>query len=475
MSLCQPTVVGPLSELSTLIRVQGQFPGASVTVFSLAPSLQKVAHGTAVSSDQRFPLLSGVHLSFKNLLVAVQEFNGDTSQLPTGDLGIGVQPKPQSAGDIGAVGFVTHLFECGRFIWIGGVIPGATIEVTTNHLIGSAAAFEGYARFALSEALPHQNTVVHAHQVVPGFPNGPDISRAPDPIPPEANRQLPPPTMNQPMRGCDLSVDVSNVIDGAGVTIAHDSGQTNAAGFDLDRLRFILSTPLKEGEHLRIQQEVAVNCERLPTWSPPTAVGPLKPVDPPVVNGPLCAGGTRVRVEQLRPGAIVHISANGTVFDGQSPPDRTWFDFAIPPLSGTVVTATQEACGVLSAPSAAVPVDPHEADIPAPTVVPPLFACARTVSLQKVHPGSVIQVFARRAGVAAPISNLVAVYATEAMIEVSPYLYAGDDIFAAQWACSNTRANSASEKVKPLPKVGPVSVLDPIFGGDTVAAGHCHV
>jgi glycerophosphoryl diester phosphodiesterase len=466
MALCQPNVVGPLSELSTLIRVQGQLPGANVTVLSLLPAVHKVAQGIATSSDQRFSLLAGVQLSAQDLLVAVQELGGDKSDMPGGDLGIGVQPKPSSVNDIGTVGFVSHLYTCGQFLWIGGMIPGARVEITTNHLIGSGVAVEGYARFQLTEPLPA--TAVHAHQVVPGLPNGPDITRTPDVIPATPNHRLPAPVLSPPIRGCDFSVKVSGVVDGALVTIKHDNGATESAGFDRDTLRFILPTPLKEGEKLTVQQEVAKKCERLPTVSASTTVGPLKPVDPPLVKGPLCAGATRVHVEQLRPGAVVHIFADGKIFNGQAPPDVTAFDFSVAPLTGGTVRASQECCGVSSSPSPSVNVDPHQDNIPAAAIVRPLFACARCVSINSVHPGATVQIFARHNGVTAPISDLVDVHDTRATIAVAPYLRKDDDIFVAQWACSNKRVMSAGEKVQARPKLNPVIVLDPIFSGDTM-------
>ena len=59
MALCQPTVAGPLSELSQSVRVQGQLSGAKVTVRAGG---RTVAQGNASSGDQRFPLLPGRQL-----------------------------------------------------------------------------------------------------------------------------------------------------------------------------------------------------------------------------------------------------------------------------------------------------------------------------------------------------------------------------------------------------------------------------
>jgi glycerophosphoryl diester phosphodiesterase len=469
MSLCQPNIVGPLSEISTSVRVQGQMAGATVTVVSLIPTLHQVAEGLATSGDQRFPLDSGVHLSAGDLLVAIQKFGGDRSALPTGNLGMGVQPKPKSSSEIGHVGFDTHPYTCGQFVWISGAVPGAVVEVVTNHVFGSGTADEGYARFKLTEPLP--SVTVDAHQIVPGLPNGPNTGRFPDPIPDTANRALPAPLMNQPIRGCDAAVNVSRVFDGSVVSIERSSGPTETAGFDRDALWFVMQSGLVEGEKLRVRQDVYARCERPGTWSsPPLIVGPLKPVDPPAVDSPLCAGTTRVHVRNLRPGAILHIQANGGVFDATIPAGATAFDVTIPPLQPSTLGAVQELCGVRSIP-VFVHVDAHQANVPGARIVGPLFECARSVSVDNVHKGATIQIFAQKGPANWPISDLVTLLSTQGTVAVNPYLREGDEIFALQWACSDTAVRSTNSiLVGPHPNLLSTTALEPILSGDTVVA-----
>ena len=466
MALCQPNVVGPLSELSVSIRVQGQLPGATVTVFSLKPNLHPVAKGVAIASDQRFPLLSGVQLNAGDLLVAQQELGGEKSILPSGDLGMGVQPKPHSPAEVGIPGLETHPYECGQYVWVSGAIPGAMVDLFANGaLYGSGLADEGYARFGLSQGLP-TGGAVNTHQVVPALPPGPDFTASIDHLPPRQAGPLPSPVLQPPARGCDASILVTNVYDGALVTIQRGDGSSDTAGFDRNALWFILPKPLDEGEDLIARQEMSKNCERIGDWSNPLKVGPLKPVDPPVVEGPLCLGLTRVRVTNLRPGARVHLQANSDVFDGQIPPDRTWFDFTLPPLKAGSVSATQELCGVTSMPSAAEPVKKRPNKIPSAAVVGPLYDCARTVSIKNVYPGATVQIFARNAAGDAPISDQVIFSTDQGVLPVAPYLRQGDDVYVVQWPCSDKGAPSKTEPVQPLPALEPVRVLDPIFAGD---------
>jgi hypothetical protein len=469
MPLCQPSVIGPLSELSSSVRVTGQAAGAIVTVLSL-PSGKAVAQGTANSGDERLPLIAGVALATTDLLVAVQEFNGEKSDLPTGDLGMGVQPGPINAGDLGSVGIVTHLFECTQYIWVNGAIPGALVQVATDHVIGSDSAYEGEAHLSLSEPLV-QGRAVGVYQIAPGLFPGPTVSSTPKPIPPTDDRRLPAPFIKTPMRGCDPAVEVSGVIEGARVTLRHDDGSSVSVGFDRETSWLVLPKRLEEGDVLTLQQEVFKGCERPPQWSAGDRVGPLEPVDPPVVRGPLCEGTPRIRLEQLRPGAAVYILANGTEYRGDAPFDRTWSDFTIPALRRGSVSARQVACGVSSrAFDPPIDVDPHTDDIPPPVIVGPLYECAQNVSVKDAHPGATVQVFARRAGREFPISDLFGMIEAEAAIEVSPFLRLGDDVFVAQWACSDRRANSDSEQVQPHPAIGPVAVDDDLWGRDVLIA-----
>jgi hypothetical protein len=466
MALTNPKIVGPVSELTTSIRVQGQIVGADVSIFSSTPVKSLVAKGKATSSDERFPLLGGVQLSAANLLFAMQELGSDKSVLPSGDLQMAVQPKPKSAGEIGSVGFLTHLFECGRYLWINGSIPGAGVQAMAGALIlGTGTSMEGDARFELTHPVPHTGSVT-ASQIVPPFPPGPGASRIPDPLPVPVGHPLTPPVIQQPVRGCDPSVLVSNVFDGALVTIERSSGLVDAAGFDRDALQFILQSPVKEGDKLIIKQEVALNCERQTEFSAAIIVGPPKPVDPPAVVAPLCAGGTVVTLINLRPGALVHISTNGTVVTGQAPPDVTSFDFSVPTLAVGPVTATQEVCGIVSGPSKAVIVDPHQDNVPPAQVVGPLFDCARNVSVNNIHPGSTLQIFAVQGPNIFPISQQVTVYATQAAIAVAPYLHFPEDVMVVQWACSSKGVKSQTQPVKPNPPLPTPLPSAPIFNGD---------
>ena len=474
MALCTPLVLGPLSELSTAVRVQGQVAGAKLTVLSL-PGLNKVAAATATSGDQYIPLIPGVQLAHTDLLVAMQELGGETSALPTDDQGMAVQQGPQTAADLGGVGLATHLFGCGQFVWVTNMIPGASATVAANgQVLGSGPGQEGFARLALTQGLP-TGGIVTAHQfaklpsaVVAAGPDFVGLADAP-PVTPHVGLRLPPPVIASPLRHCDRAILITKVTDGARVTVHRSSGVPDeSAGFDVDSLWFELQSELKEGEEVTVKQDLYMRCELLGAWSAPTVVGPLGVVEPPVISQPLCKGMQRLVLQQLRPGAAVTIFANGTAFQGTAPTDGTVGTFGIPPLSSDTVTAIQAVCGVPSLASAVAPVENHPESIPPVELLGPLFRCAHNVSVRNVHPGAVLQVFAESAttNVRTPISGQVSVFEPQAIITVAPLLRTDDRVTVAQWACAGKRTDSNAVAVKALGPTPAPHVLDALRADD---------
>ncbi|MFF1635628.1 PLAT/LH2 domain-containing protein [Leifsonia sp. NPDC058248] len=462
MALMQPIIAGPLSELSSSIRVRGQLAGSTVTIETDA---RTVAKAIVQSGDERIPLEAGVTLKPTELLFAIQHLGGDQSDPPSPSQMMPVGPAP-SAG-FGMVNIATHLFSCGRYVWIDGATPGADITLSASgSVLGTGKADEGVARLTLTNAIPAQG-LISAHQSGGGLPPGPDVSRTPDRIPGAPGQLLPAPVITLPVRGCDPSVGVTGVFDGALVTIERASGIRDQAGFDRDALTFVLSSPLKEGDELTIRQEVDRKCERPAKTSDPVEVGPVEPVDAPTVLGPLCADTTTVRVTDLRPGATLHLVANQTTYDGQVPPEQTWMDCRIPGLSQDPVTATQECCGVMSPPATPVRVDPHDKNIPAAELVLPLYGCTGAVCITRARPGSLVQVFMQTPIGDVAISDQVFVTSSNSIVGVAPLLVEGSTIFVRQWACGGGGVDSVRQVVQAHPELAGFDMVQPLFAGDT--------
>src|SRR5258708_20608442 len=123
MPLLSPRVVGPLSECSSSVHVEGQITGATVRLF-ISGQAASIGGGTAGWSDQDFPLNANVTLTPGHTVQATQTFGAQTSPLGPG---ISVQKKPPT---IGPVAFQSHLYQCGRCVWLIGAVPGAHVDLT---------------------------------------------------------------------------------------------------------------------------------------------------------------------------------------------------------------------------------------------------------------------------------------------------------------------------------------------------------
>lgn len=472
MPLCTPTLVGPVSELSPDVRVQGALQGATVIISSVGKKPRDVAKAKANGGDDRIPLLATEKLSRDDILVVMQTLGSDKSAVTPQSMGLGVQPAPASAAELGAPGFLSHLYQCGQHVWLQGVVPGATVEVEFGGAVqGSATATEEGARIGLKHGLPKTGQI-SARQKTP-VGSGTAASATPDPLP-FAGGTVPAPTIRKPpLLACQTAALVTDVFDGATVTLSRSTGITEVAGFDLPSLWFGLSKPLKENETITARQDFP-GCELKGATGKSVTVDKAAALDKPFVP-PLCAGSQRVTVFNLAPGATVHLDIAGTSYLGMAPLAQSWVAFDVDPLlaNGKLV-AGQELCGV-KGPSFTVDINPHE-DVKTPvTLLDPLYECARVIKVSNAHPNAYLQAWATdKQKVAAPISGVVLATATDVTLHVSPYLRAGDMITVRQWACSAVWTESNPPiKVQQHPSVGLPKIVGPVYSGDISVKVDC--
>lgn len=107
MVLGNPKIIGPISELTTPngIRVQGQTTGYTVVIYDYGSPPTPVAKDQVRGSDVRIPLYPGVGLRAGMRLYAMQEGDGDSSVMPTGNNFETVQPRPADERHLNAVSF----------------------------------------------------------------------------------------------------------------------------------------------------------------------------------------------------------------------------------------------------------------------------------------------------------------------------------------------------------------------------------
>lgn len=465
MALVIPKVLGPLNELMTSVRVQGAVPGAKIVVAARGSNPRDLAQGTAAGGDDVIPLLSGVKLTAGDLVGTVQTKGGDSSPPVPDQLMVQVAPGPASASDLGYIGSLSHLYVCGRAVWLTGAVPGATAEVRWSGTVhGQAVAGPDGARVVLDQGLPSSGVTVR--QVAP-VGAGPDAAVGLDRIPAGPNGKLPAPTVNAPLVECQTAVLVTGVYDGADVTITHKDGHTESAFFDLPGLWFRMPA-LRQPDTLSARQTFERCKLRSDDSKPPVPVGPASAVPKPVIADQLCRDAVSVRVANLVPGALVKLTVPGPItYSGMAPPDTDYYDFFVVPLAtgptDHLVKAVQTVCGVSSPESDPVTVKDTPAVTTGVKLIGPLMECGRAVHVSDAHPGGLLRVWARSAGADAPISGFVVAGSSDVTIPVAPYLRRNDLIRVVQYGCSTQGIDSNAETVQAHATPAPPNVVDPVY------------
>jgi hypothetical protein len=143
MALVRPLVVGPLSTISTEIRVRGQLAGATVVVLSLGHLHRTVAKGVATTADERFAIDPAITLRPDDILYAIQELGADKSTQPqVGDpLGLPIQKAPTQTSALTSITFSSILYRCGQAVWLRGGVPGALADVRSGGAVIGSGPF----------------------------------------------------------------------------------------------------------------------------------------------------------------------------------------------------------------------------------------------------------------------------------------------------------------------------------------------
>jgi hypothetical protein len=471
MPLLTPLLKGPLNEWCDTLLVEGAVAGATVFAKAAGPNPRDLAKSVVSGGRNRIQLLPGAKLQPKDVILVRQAEGGVQSDWTPEHLGVPVGPAPVDDASLAPLAFKSRVWECGRRLWLKGAAPGAKVVVShSSGVIASGRATEsGDARMALSAAMPAANNTITAHQgASPAFPPLPGTpkktSATVEPLPVPTGDELPPPSLGgPPPKGCDTSIMIAGVYDGAEVTILRRSdGSTETSTFDLDRLNFVLGTPLSsQGDKLEIRQAMRECRERRPSDPLHVDVAPARKPGTPALMAP-CPGSVDVFVTNLEGGCLVKVTYKGKTYRGTVPPSATSFVCRLPTLEATeTITAVQERCGLVSDPgSTTVPGISFSAGL-LPDLVEPLFGCARVVRARAM-PGAWLQVWVRTPLGPMPISNQVFATKDSVRIHVAPYLHEGQEVFLTFLLCAGAAwVESPSHVVAAAPHVGPVNIVVP--------------
>jgi hypothetical protein len=385
MGLTIPTIDGPVSELTTSLRISGVFPGAKVTVNSVGSNSREIGTATASGTGQAVIRFAAMTLQADDQLVAQQSLDGELSEPTPASMAMPVIAVPRTATGLGYVATKTHLYVCGRYVWVTGALPGAEVVIEFNGAVqGSAVAKSEGARLRLQSGLP--DTGIRIYQRTP-YGSGPALEVPPDYVD-RPGATLPSPQLSEELGECQQSIPVVGVFEGATVTVTGKlagAPYSQDIGFDLDGLWLRLPKPLALGDELTLSQRMDERCE---LRSAPSAAYKVKqrPLLKPKIDAIEFVVSSRViPVSNLEPGAEVVINANDNTYRAKASLDSTTMQFMIPALTGGTVTVTQSLCGK-SATSNPVPVVPAKGPAVPPKLGAPISPCASFVQWSQTNP-----------------------------------------------------------------------------------------
>jgi hypothetical protein len=450
MPLLAPEVKGPVSVCNKKVRIKGHIAGATVKVFvNGAETASKVSNWP----DDVFDV--GATLNAGDRVTAVQEFDGETSPQ---SLPAVVQSAPSSLANLTTL---THLHRCGTALWAEGATPGAEVKALINkNVVGLASSIDGIARIKYSPGLNSGQSLTLEQNTCNKLSNNTGSPSA-DPLP----NPLPLPKIAGPLIECMTAIKISNVTDGATVTIYRDGIKDVSDAFDRPSLTWIGLQPLEEGELIEVDQSFMCR-ERIgrgrerrgrgdegtPTHISGKASAKVESaasITKPKILGPVCPDAKLITVSNLIPSARVILYQNGKAIGMTDAPDVT-YSFSAPPLDPDApITARMQLCdkdGPLSDPVHLQKDEPVQL-----VTTAALYACASHIHIRGwgLTYGKIV--FARNS-TGDVISAYHHVHTHEYLFPVAPALVAGDEITIVVLGCGDLVEEFGPFKVEPAPE-----------------------
>jgi hypothetical protein len=463
-----------------------------VTLFKQGNPLIQIGSGLAGSSDQLYAL--NVQLSVGDQVYATQKKAGFKDSFPPKTTEQ-VIPAPTVAGD-----FKTPVNICSECVWIGNLIPGASVEIKVgNQTRGTGDAIDGNAHIHLKPATAPGEKLV-AIQTACGKVGPQTSAPPPDSVPLQPDGRLPTPSVDGPLHECDRWIHISHVFPGASVTVKWKHKKTSAVTeesycFDYDNYKVPLQGALQHGDEVSAMQAFQ-DCDasgRPSLYSPVVTVGPATPVPVPVpvIGADLCDGGSEVAITGLTPGNLIEIFMDGQSLGSTEISDSSeTFNVSQQLKACSLVTAYQGACDLdptkakwsdLSNPMSVRPT-PDPAKLTKPNIPGPLYEGATVVRVTGMTPGATAVVYSTKLGLAGSPYKLGAEQAccavphgklTSVDVEIHPPLGSNDSVYAVQACGDSIGPQSSSASVKPpssIPAPMVLSQLDDCMRAVPVAA-----
>jgi hypothetical protein len=461
MPLIAPEVKGPISTCSKKVRIKGHIAGATVKVLvNGAQTASKVSNWP----DDVFDINASLNAGDK--ITATQEFGGEAS--PESPLPAVVQHVPSTLANLT---IPTHLHQCGTAVWTEGSVPGSKVEALIGStVVGEGESIDGIARLKYYPGLGAGQSLALKQTTCNN--NTKTTTSAPaDPIP----NPLPIPKIEEPLIECMTAIKISNITDGATVTIYRDGIKDGSGAFDLSSLTWIGLSPLKEGELIEVDQSFTCGRRRGPDGGEPKStyisgkanakVQSAANLKKPIILKPVCPDATLITITNLLPSARVVLYKDGIEIGKTDTPEST-FSFAAPPLGPNAkLTARMQLCGKDGPLSEEVEVS--EGNPLNYLNVSKLYECAAYIFIRNdlYLKGKIVYAKNKQGDI---ISAYHQANADRYLFPVSPALVAGDEITIVAIGCGGDQQEFGPFKVEPLPERLPAPVIDaPVTQGST--------
>jgi hypothetical protein len=464
-----PEVDGPITPATKQVFVDNVLPQSIVTVYADGAQVGQV---TSTNPGWIFVPLTAT-LLLNQEITAKQNYTGSDPDIPVtsgnsdASNSVEVQAVPVP---LPPLVFLSGLSTCMGSVLMGGLIPGTSVSIhlgspggplLVNNALSQPPGTPPTQWFGLVPMAIMEGSTLYAQQTL-----GPTPSEM-TPSPPVAGppSSLGVPEITTPVRPCQMALELANLTPGANLQITNNAAVIAMATVPWSAYTFAPLLPLVAGT-LSVKQYF-LRCEEVPPASSRTVPVAASPLPTPSVAYGLCIDVKQLSVSNLLAGEVLVLervvqtsptthTSSVIGAQGVSKSTATVFlpnDFEPTDRGGPVSVWINVSLCAQNLPPVVVPIA-AVASYPAPTVPPPLYACALSVLVQGAHPGSIIQIFSGSPPV--PRSNPVVAATADLVVELWTPLVATESIFARQTGCgANGVSPNAGVLGLPMPLTTP--------------------
>ena len=471
MALLPPQVVGPVYVNDFSVAVTGALSGAKVELFQDGQWLGAEPAGASGSASISVPAST---LTPNAKLTATQSDGQDTSgpsRFPEFVLSLPATAPP--------LAILSQVHPCMDAVLVGGVVNGAQVELYHGPaLLGIQGGYGPEVYIPRQAVHPLTNgDVITVRQTY--VANGqtlvsPPVDSVPLqpltlPRPEDEHFQLPPPAIDGPLYACRTAVTVRGILPGATVELFNG---TNTEIYWYSGQAINVGVPaLQDGMKLNARQQFNA-CGQTSQPSADAPVSKAAVLPKPVIHQPVCLNAPRITLSNLEPGAKLTIMVRRSLGTGATAyhswvttAGATTQSFDLPTDLQMEWDAPPEEISAYLINCDEVPgwdADWVAFEQPGPAVadlVGPLTECQRRVRVEVGMAGVAVRL---DSDLSPQMAARVISYGPFVEIDLYRGLFAGETLRAVASACGGGPDVTDKERAKPLGRLDPPTVSDPV-------------